>query len=58
MPRNTERQVDGKAEASAEDVLHDVTGVSADSDHFAVRHVNDAHQAKRDRETQRNDQKN
>ncbi len=40
----------------AEQVLHDVGGVGADHDQFAVRHVDDAHQAVGDGEAQRRQQ--
>ena len=45
-------------EARAENVLHDVGRVGADRDHFAVRHVDDAHQAEGDGEAERDHEQN
>src|SRR3954465_12793751 len=57
MTGDAERQIDREAEAGAENILHDIASVSADGNHLPVGHVDDAHEAKRDRETQRYDEK-
>jgi hypothetical protein len=53
-----EGQGNGKSKARPENILHHITGVSADGDHFAVRHVDDAHQAEGDRQAKRDHQQN
>jgi len=54
----TERKCDRKAEAGAKNILDHVTGVCADGDHLSMRHVDHAHQAKRDGQAERDDQQN
>ena len=48
----------GESKTGAENILHDITRVSADRDHLAVRHIDNAHQAERNREPQRDNQQN
>ena len=55
MERETERR---ESEAGAENILDDVGRVSADCDHLAVRHVDDAHKAEGDGETEGDDEEN
>jgi len=43
-------------EITAKNGLHHVRGVGADHQHFAVRHVDDAHQPEGDRESERREQ--
>ena len=52
----TQVEVERAGRVRAEQVLHDVRRVRADHDELAVRHVDDAHQAVGDRETQRGEQ--
>ncbi len=47
-----------KPKPAAEKILHHVTGIGADGDHFTVRHVDDAHQSEGDGQSQRHDQQN
>ncbi len=58
MSGDAKGKVDGESEPGAKNVLRDVTRISADGDHFAVRHVDDAHQAEGDGEAERDHQQN
>ena len=48
--------VEQRRKVGTKQVLHDVGGVRADHDQLAVRHVDHAHQAVRDREAERGQQ--
>ena len=47
-----------ETESGAENILNHIAGVGADRDHLAVRHVDDSHQAERDRQAERDDEQN
>ena len=53
-----EREDNVKTKTGAKEVLHHVTRIGADGNHFPVRHVDDPHQTEGDGKPQRHDQQN